>query len=412
VLATPDITRRARVMLRLAERDPFTDLHPAPPRAPGSASVTERVVIGRRIDGGELAVPLLGVHAVVVGSSGSGKSTTLLALGDAVTACTDALAWDLDPAGVGLDALGDAVDRRERDMPGIEAALADALAIAEARPRMFAGHGMRNAWEPAPDKAALVVFVDEYPRLSTKAKELAVHLLRIGRKSRVTLILAATEATTDALGAAVAESTGLQIMHSCRHGDVRLVFGPQRIAEGWRPDRLHPATADDPGQAGQCYVATAGHREPLVSKIAPRDDTGARHTAQPTAGRHAAGRARLDSASWQAARTRPATGHRSPGGAGGREDTGDPAGADRYVITDVLACFGPDARLWTEELLARLADRDPDSYTAWSADDLATALRPLGIGPIQIKRAGANRRGYDRDTITAAWQAQHDGDRP
>ena len=36
-------------------------------------------------------LPLLGVHGVVIGSPGSGKSTTLLALGEAVSACADAV---------------------------------------------------------------------------------------------------------------------------------------------------------------------------------------------------------------------------------------------------------------------------------------------------------------------------------
>ncbi len=39
----------------------------------------------------------------------------------------------------------------------------------------------------------------------------------------MTLILAATEATSDALGAAIATSTGLKILHPCRHTDVALV---------------------------------------------------------------------------------------------------------------------------------------------------------------------------------------------
>lgn len=405
VLATPDQARRARVVLRLAERDPFGDLRPIPPRALGSASITERAVIGRRIDGHDLAVPLLGVHGVVIGSSGSGKSTTLVTLADAVTACRDALAWDLDPAGLGLDALGEVIDRRERDPAGIEHALADALAVAEARPRLFGQFGMRDAWDPAPDRAALVVFVDEYPRLSTRAKDLAVNILRVGRKSRVTLILAATEATSDALGAAVAESTGLQIMHPCRHGDVRLVFGPQRLAEGWRPDRLHPATADDPGHAGQCYVATAGHREPLVSKVAARDTTDARHTAQPVAGRHATDRPRLDTPSWHAVLTRRAatssTGSTGTGSTGTGNGGGFAGGrvADERVRRDMLACFGTDDRLSTDDLLSRLAEYDPHTYDDWTAEDVAAALRPWGATRTQLWIDGRNRKGYLRDTI-------------
>jgi S-DNA-T family DNA segregation ATPase FtsK/SpoIIIE len=172
----------------------------------------------------------------------------------------DALVWDLDPAGCGLDALGPGVGRRERDPAGITDALSNALAVAEGRPRMLAELGMGAAWIPSPQRPALVVVVDEYPRLPDKAKTLAVALLRVGRKARVTLLLAATEATSDALGAAIADTTALAILHACRHTDVRLVLGPQMLAEGWRPDRLHPATADDPGEAGRAYVGSPWFR--------------------------------------------------------------------------------------------------------------------------------------------------------
>ncbi|HEX5115154.1 MAG TPA: hypothetical protein VFW65_08145 [Pseudonocardiaceae bacterium] len=131
MLATPDRSRRARVVLRLAQTDPFADLGYALPRPPGSLSITQRAVVGRRIDGAELAVPLLGVHGVVIGSPGAGKSTTLLALADAVSVCADAVLWDLDPAGDGLRVLGPAVGRREREPAAIEDALTDALALAE-----------------------------------------------------------------------------------------------------------------------------------------------------------------------------------------------------------------------------------------------------------------------------------------
>jgi S-DNA-T family DNA segregation ATPase FtsK/SpoIIIE len=115
VLATPDRVRRARVVLRLAQTDPFVGLGYAPSRPHASLSINERIMVGRRIDGEPLTVPLLGVHGVVVGSPGSGKSTTLLALGDAITVCADAVLWDLDPAGDGLRALESAVGRRERE---------------------------------------------------------------------------------------------------------------------------------------------------------------------------------------------------------------------------------------------------------------------------------------------------------
>jgi DNA segregation ATPase FtsK/SpoIIIE, S-DNA-T family len=403
LLVTPDRTRRARVVLRLAERDPFTGLGPSPVR--GMVSIAERAVIGQRIDGSPLAVPLLGVHALVIGSSGAGKSTTLRTLADAVAACVDALVWDLDPAGCGLDALGPGIDRRERDPAGITDALADALAVAEARPRMLAELGMGAAWIPSPARPALVVVVDEYPRLPEKAKALAVALLRVGRKARVTLLLAATEASADALGAAIADTTALAILHACRHTDVRLVLGPQMLAEGWRPDRLHPATADDPGEAGRAYVATAGHREPLISAIHPLDESDAYERG---AARAALGLPRIDAASWATARAARHHTAGKPTSPAETTETGDGPLIDRddveslrHALT-VLSVFGEQDRLWTEDVLARLAEHDPVTYGEWDAEALSAVLRRFGIAPTQIWRQGRNRRGYLRADIALA----------
>jgi S-DNA-T family DNA segregation ATPase FtsK/SpoIIIE len=405
LLVTPDRARRARVVLRLAERDPFTGLGPPPVRGP--VSIAERAVIGARIDGSPLTVPLLGVHGVVIGSSGAGKSTTLRTLADAVAACVDALVWDLDPAGCGLDALGPAVGRRERDPAGITDALSDALALAEARPRMLAELGMGPAWIPSPVRPAVVVVVDEYPRLTDKAKALAVALLRVGRKARITLLLAATEATSDALGAAIADTTALAILHACRHTDVRLVLGPQMLAEGWRPDRLHPATADDPGDAGRAYVATAGNREPLISAIHPLSEPDAYERG---AARATTGLPRIDHPSWIAAR---AARHHptNTGGAANPAPTAETGGGAfpdhgdvellRHTLT-ILSVFGDEDRLWTEDLLTRLAEHDPVTYGGWDADALSTVLRRFGITPTQIWCQGRNRRGYLRADITRA----------
>ncbi|WNV83851.1 hypothetical protein [Umezawaea sp. Da 62-37] len=397
VLATADRTRRARVVLRLAERDPFATLPPALRRAPGSVSIRDRLTVGGCIDGADLALSLLGVHGVVIGNSGAGKTGALRSIADALTACRDAVVWDLDPAGVGQAPLAPALGRIERTRAGIEDALADALAYAEVRPRLMPRLGMSGAdWVVSPEHPAVVILVDEYSRMSDTAKASAVELLRVGRKARVSLILAASEATSDTLGDAIADTTALKILLPCRGTDVRLVFGQGRAAEGWRPDRLNPATADDPQDAGRAYVDALHHREPLLSKFRTVDDT----EAATRAAERAPHRPQVDTATLAGAR---ALRHPIPalGPGTGTSAGGTVVDVDRRTVADVLAVFGTDDRLWTTEVLARLSTMD-DRYTGWTADRLSTVLRPLGVTPGQVWRDGRNRNGYTSAAIAAA----------
>jgi S-DNA-T family DNA segregation ATPase FtsK/SpoIIIE len=395
VLCQPDRSRRARIVMRLAILDPFANLGEPPYRTPRELSITDRHVVARCINGEDLKVSLYGVHAVVIGVPGAGKSQTLRAIAETVTACRDAIVWDLDPSGNGLDALGDAIGRRERDPAGIEAALTDALALAEVRPRMLGELGMSSSWKPTPERPAVVVIIDEYPRLTPEAKQLAVNILRVGRKSCVTLILAASEATSDTLGDAIADITALRFMLACRHTDIRLVLGPQMAADGWRPDRLHPATGDSPEDGGCVYVYGAGAREPLLSKMYDLSDEEA---AQRGADRAAIGIPRVDDLSWRQARARQALSaarHRNQVDA----------------VADILAVFDSDDRLWTDEILSRLAEADPGRYGDWTADDLSAALRPYGVRSVQIRAGDRNRHGYHRQIIADAWR-QHRPDQP
>ncbi|MEV6240016.1 hypothetical protein [Lentzea sp. NPDC051838] len=412
-MASPDRTRRARVVIRLAERDPFTGLASAPARAAlplVSRSITDRLHVGSVITGEPLALGLLGVHGVVIGDTGSGKSSTLCTLADAVTDCADATVWDLDPAGTGLDVLGDSIERSERSRAGIEDALADALALAEVRPHLLRDMGMPGReWVPSPEHPAVIVFVDEYSRLSNAAKEMAVELLRIGRKARVSLLLAATEATSDTLGDAIADTTALKILHACRHADVRLVLGPSMLGEGWRPDRLNPASADSPEDAGCGYVYAPHYRDPVLSKFRPVSDEDTSDRAR----QRAPHRPRVDAVSWEAARKRRHANGSVPvqgRSGGGRHRVvpalpsprgGEPAGLDRMAVADVLAAFGDNDRVWTVDLLARLAERH-DRYADWTPEDLADALRPLGLSPAQIRQDGRNRQGYHRQAVSDA----------
>jgi DNA segregation ATPase FtsK/SpoIIIE, S-DNA-T family len=68
----------------------------------------------------------------------------------------------------------------------------------------------------------------------------------------------------------------------------------------------------------------------------------------------------------------------------------------------MLSVFGEDNRLWTDDVLARLAAHDPQLYSEWDAEVLSAVLRRFGITPTQIWRQGRNRRGYLRADIARA----------
>ncbi|UUS35062.1 MULTISPECIES: hypothetical protein [Streptomyces] len=149
----------------------------------------------------------------------------------------------------------------------IEAVLEKLLKIAKARALLLGKLGMGGNWMPSRNYPAIVALIDEYPQLSQRAKVLVVAILRVGRKSRVQIGLGAQEATKDAIGAAIADSVALKIVGPSRHQDIVQVFGAGAGANGWRPDRLHPAQGEDPADAGKVYIMGAGSTDPLIHKV-------------------------------------------------------------------------------------------------------------------------------------------------
>src|SRR5213076_2450880 len=129
----------------------------------------------------------------------------------------------------------------------------------------------------------------------------------------------------------------------------------------------------------------------LIAKFRPVNGDRAREMGSHRA---AQGLPRIDAESWDGARARRRAAADTAGTPGG--------GVDRAGVMDLFtACDGHD-RLWTEEILSRLATVDT-RYAGWDAEDLAGLLRPLGVSPVQIKRDGRNRNGYDLRAVRDAW---------
>ncbi len=82
----------------------------------------------------------------------------------------------------------------------------------------------------------------------------------------------------------------------------------------------------------------------------------------------------------------------------------DPAPTLLDDLVDVLTADAP--KVWSQDLLPRLVEHRPDTYTGWTATDLGNAAAAYGVRTVQIgKREGGkvvNRRGIDRaDVLTA-----------
>ncbi|WP_372344706.1 hypothetical protein [Streptomyces sp. KL116D] len=353
---------RGQVILRLVESDPFDKIPAAPDRKANGRRLRDKQLVAYRMDGQKFEPSLLGIHVIVIAGSGGGKSVILRTLADTLTACSDVVVGDLDPGGNGLAPLAEAMGVRavgDDNMGQIEKILEQALKIGKARPRLFAKHGMKENWEPSPEQPAIVLFIDEYPQLSDRAKELAVKILQTGRKSRVQLVLAAQEATKDAIGAAIADTIALRIVGPCRRQDVVQVFGGGAGDQGWRPDRLDPAEGnaegDDLRDASQAYIRGCGSREPLKYKFVFLDGKDGRRRGKERA---AAGRPKVDEESLRLA---------------GLEMFGATE-ADRIradlpkivmMVRGAFAAADDPAFLTSAQILEYLAKHDP---TAWAGD--------------------------------------------
>jgi hypothetical protein len=250
----PVKARRSCAILRLVETDPFATAPGLPYRAPKSISITDKSRIGTSVGGEALEAALSGVMALVVASSGGGKTGLLQALAEVTTACYDNITIDLDPHGDGLEDLGDAVRLTGRSHEQIEATLFFFLMLSKARARLRAQLGMGKKWKVSPEHPHFTIFFDEFPKGSDLAKLLAVQLLLVGRKEAVTLIIASQGATKFYLGESFAQMVALKIVGPCKVGDTRGVFGDGAVGEGWQPHRLAPATDTDPKDAGHIYA--------------------------------------------------------------------------------------------------------------------------------------------------------------
>ncbi|MDD9383129.1 hypothetical protein M8Z33_42085 [Streptomyces sp. ZAF1911] len=242
--------------VRMLLADPFTPdlVGPLPYRPPLSASITDIFDFGVAMDASELAFSLAGLMLLMVADSGGGKSGIMLALAEAATSTVDAAVLNLDPVGTGVGDLGPAITlNATMSDKKIIAVLKFLLALCTARARLRAAYGWGNKWQVSPLHPALLVFVDEWPQLSPKAKALLIKLLLLGRKEAIWVYGGSQYGTKDHLGEAIGPKLSAKLLGACRRVDVTELLGGGALAEGYRADLIRAATHTAVNDAGQIY---------------------------------------------------------------------------------------------------------------------------------------------------------------
>jgi hypothetical protein len=280
VYPTPD-DRADRFELRVLDSDPHADAIGWP--GPSITSITEPAELGPFEDASPCRVLFLRRHAMLGGSTGSGKSGGLNVLMGNLTACRDVIIWAIDlKRGMELGPWSGCIGRLATAPEQATALLRDAVTILKARAEHLASTG-RRTWEPTPEMPALIIVIDEYAELAEEA-DTAMRdtdtIARLGRALAVTLIAATQRPTQKVMGqGAVRSQMDLRICFRVREQrDVDLVLGQGMLKAGWNAHKLNApgkflvsAPEHDIPRRARAYLMT----DEMVT------DTSARHSRIP-----------------------------------------------------------------------------------------------------------------------------------
>ncbi|MGW0905002.1 hypothetical protein [Streptomyces sp. NPDC002853] len=396
-LIDPDAQEAAHIVLRLITANPFAKMPKPVVHAPNSLDITDPHNFGYCMDGSALDLILEGLRILAVGVSGAAKTTGVLRdLAEVITACHNAIGLDLDPVKDGLREFeGVMAVPPIRGTKACEEWLANLVKMAKGRNLVRNRLRMGDTWVATREHPAIFPFVDEYIYLSPRGKELFIELLRLAKQSGIFPVAAGQDATSDAMGDAIADSFTLRIMLAARWDDIRIVFGQGAAAKGYRPDRLVPAQNKDiKNDAGQSYIKGPGLDRPLLYGW---NEHSRSNIEQAVKDRVAAGRPWFDRDTLAAAGLLHLAGDGAARG---------PVPGDRQIVVDAIEVMA-DAeveRIRPEPLAEALTRFDPDTYGALTVADLRKAFRDVGVGapvPIGDIDGLTNPRGYKIDALTA-----------
>jgi hypothetical protein len=299
---TDDMANRAEI--RVLDTDPHADAIPWP--GPSVTTVTKPIDIGPFEDAEPCRVLLLRRHAIVGGTTGSGKSGGLNVLLGNLAACEDVVIWAIDlKRGMELGPWQPCLGRLATTPDEATELLRDAVAIMQARAGALASRGLRT-WEPSPRMPALVIIIDEYAELAEQAPEAMGYtdsLARLGRAVAVTLVAATQRPTQKAMGqGAVRSQMDVRLCFRVRERrDVDLVLGQGMLSAGWNAHRLNAP--------GKFLISTPEHDTPKRARAFLVTD----QAVSQTAAHYAHSRPQLDRVSWDAMRAASYAPPPSPG---------------------------------------------------------------------------------------------------
>jgi S-DNA-T family DNA segregation ATPase FtsK/SpoIIIE len=246
-----------RAVLTWALGDPLSGITKW--EGPAATSVTEPITIATYQDGQPLSVPFSeGVHWLVTGQTGMGKSSLVDLLVGSFAACSDVVIWACDPEdGVSLGKW-EAVLGWLSDEETALAMLDAVMAVHRLRLPIMRAAGVSD-WT-AELGPFLVVILDEFPVLSTAAKALASKIAKRARKSGVRLMVLAQVSSAEEVGSTALRGSlkgvicfGLQ---EPKHADFAFPAGGRE--RGWDPLKLE--------KPGDVLVKSPWHREPVPAR--------------------------------------------------------------------------------------------------------------------------------------------------
>ncbi|SDT53203.1 FtsK/SpoIIIE domain-containing protein [Actinoplanes derwentensis] len=269
-----DPAHAGRCTMRVLAVDPHAGAIPWP--GPTARSLADPIELGVFEDATPVRVEMLRRHALIGGTTDSGKSGVLNVILGNLAACTDVVLWGIDlKGGMELRPWASCLARLATTPDEATDLLADAVAILDARAHA-ASHDNTRVWKPTPKAPALVIVIDEYAELADTAPDAVGHAESIARRGRAVAVdlLAATQRPTQKAmgGGALRSQMSIRVCLRVRERrDVDLILDKGMLADGW-----HAHTLDAPGKF---YVLADGHNQPRRARAYLVTDDLVRQTA-------------------------------------------------------------------------------------------------------------------------------------